>query len=330
MKEFSILVVGGAGYIGSHMVKELLRAGHKAVILDDLSTGNRELVTGGTFIEGSLGDAGLLDKLFSKHRIDVVMHFAAYSLVGESVANPLRYYRNNLAETIELLDAMRRHSVNCFIFSSSAAVYGEPVDVPITEEHPCNPTNPYGTTKLTVERMLRECDIAHGLKYVSLRYFNAAGADESGTIGEMHKHETHLIPLILKVAAGELENIKIFGTDYPTADGTCIRDYIHVTALAGAHLLALEYLMREGRSAVYNLGSSTGYSVLEVIKTAEKVTGRSIHTIPAGRRSGDPAVLIAGSEKIRQQLGWRPCYADLEIMIKTAWDWHRKGLQHGC
>jgi UDP-glucose 4-epimerase len=327
MKEYSILVVGGAGYIGTHMVKELLEAGHNVVILDNLSTGNRELVAGGTFIEGNLGDAGLLDQLFSNYRIDVVMYFAAYSLVGESVVNPLKYYRNNLAETIELLDAMKRHNVDHFIFSSSAAVYGEPVEAPVTEAHPCNPTNPYGETKLAIERMLEACDLAHGLKYVSLRYFNAAGADESGAIGEKHKHETHLIPLILKVAAGELENIEIFGTDYPTADGTCIRDYIHVTDLASAHLLAMEYLMNKGRSAVYNLGNSTGYSVLEVIKTAEKVTGRSIQAVPAGRRRGDPAVLIAGSDKIRQQLGWRPRYEDLEIIIKTAWGWHGKDLK---
>jgi UDP-glucose 4-epimerase len=324
MKNEKILVVGGAGYIGSHMVKDLLGTGYGVITLDDLSTGHRELVTGGEFIEGGLGDRVLLDNLFSSHTISAVMHFAAFSLVGESVENPLKYYRNNMAATAELLDSMIRHDVKRFIFSSTAAVYGEPVDIPITEEHPCNPTNPYGASKIAVERMLKDCDSAYGLKYISLRYFNASGADESGNIGERHHNETHLIPLILEVATGRRENIKIFGTHYPTPDGTCIRDYIHVSDLTRAHLLALEILMSGGDSAVYNLGNNRGYSVREVIELARKVTGKPIPAIEADKRPGDPAVLIASSDKIKEALGWKPQYEDLETIIKTAWVWHRK------
>ena len=324
MKEYRILVVGGAGYIGSHMVKDLLRADYSVITLDDLSKGHRELVPGGLFVEGSLGDSTLLSKIFSDHRIDAVMHFAAYSLVGESVEDPLEYYRNNLARTVELLNAMIRHDVKRFIFSSTAAVYGEPVEVPITEEHPCNPTNPYGATKIAVERMLQDCNSAYGLKYASLRYFNAAGADESGGIGEWHEPETHLVPLILKVATGELENIKIYGTDYPTPDGTCIRDYIHVNDLTQAHMLALEALLAGRDSSVYNLGNSKGYSVGEVIELARKLTGHTIPAIETDRRLGDPAMLVASSDKIRKALGWKPRYGDLETIIKTAWVWHQK------
>ena len=324
MKETKILVVGGAGYIGSHMVKELLRSGYEVVTLDNLSNGHRDLLPGGAFIQGNAGDAELLDRMFSEHHIDAVMHFAAYALVGESVVNPLAYYRNNLAETMALIDAMVRHNVMRFIFSSTAAVYGEPDEVPITEDHPCRPTNPYGATKMAAERMLRDCDDAHGLKYVTLRYFNAAGADESGEIGERHDPETHLIPLTLKVATGELESIKIFGTDYPTADGTCVRDYIHVIDLAQAHLLALKALLAGGDSAVYNLGNSKGYSVREVVELAREVTGRPIRAVEADMRPGDPAVLIASSDKIRKALGWKPKYEDLETILKTAWAWHQK------
>jgi UDP-glucose 4-epimerase len=324
MKKYKILVVGGAGYIGSHMVKDLLRADYYVITLDDLSQGHRELVPGGLFIKGSLGDITLLEKIFSDHRIDAVMHFAAHCLVGESVGIPLEYYRNNLARTVELLDAMLRHNVRRFIFSSTAAVYGEPVDVPITEDHPCKPTNPYGATKIAVERMLQDCDSAHGLKYVSLRYFNAAGADESGEIGERHEPETHLIPLLLKVATGELDSIKVFGTDYPTPDGTCIRDYIHVSDLTQAHMLALEALLAGRESHVYNLGNSKGYSVREVIELARKVTGKPIPAIETDRRPGDPAVLIASSDKIKKALGWKPRYEDIETIIKTAWLWHQK------
>ena len=324
MKNTKILVVGGAGYIGSHMVKDLLDAGYHVITLDDLSTGHRELLPGGEFIEGGLGDAVLLDKLFSTHKISAVMHFAAFSLVGESVEKPLKYYRNNMAATAELLDSMIRHSVKRFIFSSTAAVYGEPVDIPITESHPCTPTNPYGESKIAVERMLKDCDSAYGLKYISLRYFNAAGADRSGEIGERHRNETHLIPLVLEVAAGRRENIKIFGTDYPTPDGTCIRDYIHVSDLSGAHLLALNSLLSGGDSAVYNLGNNRGYSVREVIELSRKVTGKPIPAIEADKRPGDPAILIASSDKIKKNLGWKPEYEDLETIIKTAWKWHQK------
>ena len=324
MEDGKVLVVGGAGYIGSHMVKDLLDTGHDVVTLDDLSTGHRELVVGGEFIEGGLGDAVLLDKLFSIHRISAVMHFAAFSLVGESVEQPLKYYRNNMAATAELLVSMIRHNVKRFIFSSTAAVYGEPVELPITENHPCNPTNPYGESKIAVERMLKNCDSAYGLKYISLRYFNAAGADKSGKIGERHPNETHLIPLVLEVATGRRENIKIFGTNYPTPDGTCIRDYIHVNDLTGAHLLALNSLLSGKDSAVYNLGNNKGYSVREVIELARKVTGKSIPAIEVDKRPGDPAVLIASSEKIKKKLGWKPKYQDLETIIKTAWKWHQK------
>ena len=324
MKNIKILVVGGAGYIGSHMVKDLLDAGCHVITLDDLSTGHRELLPGGEFVEGGLGDAVLLDKLFSTHKISAVMHFAAFSLVGESVEKPLKYYRNNMAATAELLDSMIRHGMKRFIFSSTAAVYGEPVDIPITESHPCTPTNPYGESKIAVERMLKDCDSAYGLKYISLRYFNAAGADRSGEIGERHRNETHLIPLVLEVAAGRRENIKIFGTNYPTPDGTCIRDYIHVSDLSGAHLLALNSLLSGGDSAVYNLGNNRGYSVREVIELSTKVTGKPIPAIEADKRPGDPAILIASSDKIKKNLGWKPEYEDLETIIKTAWKWHQK------
>ena len=323
MAKHTIIVVGGAGYIGSHMVKDLLQANYNVITLDNLSTGHRDLLLGGKLIEGNLGDTTLLNRIFSDHRIDVVMHFAAYSIVGESVKSPVDYYRNNLAKTIELLDAMVQHNVKRFIFSSSAAVYGEPIEVPIKEEHPLQPTNPYGATKVAIEQMLSDFDSAYGLKYVSLRYFNAAGADASGKIGERHNQETHLIPLILKVAMGERDSIKIFGTDYPTRDGTCIRDYIHVSDLTQAHFLTVEKLMAGGESATYNLGNNRGYSVREVIDIAAKVTEKQIQTIEDGRRSGDPAVLIANSDKIRKELGWQPRFEDLETILRTAWLWHQ-------
>jgi UDP-glucose 4-epimerase len=306
------------------MVKELLDAGFHTVTLDDLSTGYRDLVSGGDFVEGSLGDGALLDRVFSEHRIEAVMHFAAFSLVGESVVNPLKYYRNNLARTVELLEAMIRNKVKRFIFSSTAAVYGEPVQVPITEDHPCKPTNPYGATKLAVERMLQDCDAAHGLKYICLRYFNAAGAHESGAIGEKHNPESHLIPLILKVATGERQNISIFGTDYPTPDGTCLRDYIHVHDLSRAHMLALEALMAGKESTVYNLGNSKGYSVREVIELSRKVAGHPIPAVEVERRAGDPAVLVASSDKIRRELGWEPKFESLQAIIETAWNWQKR------
>jgi len=318
-----ILVVGGAGYIGSHMVKALLGAGHQVLVLDNLSTGYRELLSGGEFIQGSLGDSLLLDRILKENSVGAVMHFAAFSLVGESVEQPLKYYRNNISETVSLIEAMLRHGVHRFIFSSTAAVYGEPEKTPIGEGHPCRPTNPYGASKLCVERILADCDGAHGLKSIVLRYFNAAGADESGQIGEMHEPETHLIPLVLKCALSE-KPIRIFGTDYPTPDGTCLRDYVHVTDLAQAHLLALEALLEGAPGCAYNLGNSVGYSVRQVIDLAGKVTGKKIEIIEDRRRPGDPAILVAESVKIKRELNWSPKYESLEKIIATAWKWHSR------
>lgn len=321
----AILVVGGAGYIGSHMVLDLLQAGRKVVVLDNLSRGYRDLLTGGTFIEGDLGDSKLLDRVFIQHRIAAVMHFAAFSLVGESVSKPLDYYRNNVAETVELLAAMGRHHVRYFIFSSTAAVYGEPRTMePLHENDPCHPTNPYGATKLTVERMLADNAVASDFRYVSLRYFNAAGADPSGRVGERHQPETHLIPLVLQVATGQRQAIQIYGTDYPTSDGTCVRDYVHVHDLTQAHLLALEHLLKGGDSAVYNLGNNKGYSVREVVEMARRITMHPIPAVETGRRAGDPAFLVADSGKIRNELGWQPRHEKLETIIETAWAWHQK------
>ncbi|MDX9787836.1 MAG: UDP-glucose 4-epimerase GalE [Desulfobacterales bacterium] len=324
MADRAILVVGGAGYIGTHMVKALLAAGHRVVILDNLSTGHRNLVVGGEFICGDLSDPIVLNQLFSRYAIDAVMHFAAFSLVGESVRNPLAYYRNNLAGTLSLLEAMVRHKVLRFIFSSTAAVYGEPTTVPITEDQPCAPTNPYGATKMAVERLLQDCEVAYGLKFMSLRYFNAAGADPAGLMGERHQPESHLIPLVLKTALGELPHIQIFGTAYPTPDGTCVRDYVHVCDLARAHLLALNALLDGGASTVYNLGNSKGHSVREVIELSRNITGRAIPAVETGNRAGDPAVLVAASDKIRRALGWHPEYESLETIIRTAWHWHSR------
>jgi UDP-glucose 4-epimerase len=322
-----ILVVGGAGYIGSHMVLDLLRAGYPVVTLDNLSRGHRDLVPGGEFVEGDLGNPADLDRLFRNHDIKAVMHFAAHSLVGESVEQPLAYYRNNVANTITLLEAMQQAGIRHFIFSSTAAVYGEPERTPITEDHPCRPTNPYGATKLAVERLLQDVSAANGMTYSVLRYFNAAGADAAGKIGERHRPETHLIPLVLQVATGERESIRIFGTDYPTPDGTCLRDYIHVSDLTRAHLLTLEALLAGAGNATYNLGNSTGYSVREIIETARTITGHPIPAVTTERRVGDPAILIADSGRIRETLGWRPQYEDIEAIIRFAWAWHQKEAQ---
>lgn len=324
MSGLRVLVVGGAGYIGSHMVQSLLEAGHHPVILDDLSKGHRDLIPGGDFIYGNCGDASLLDGLFLGHRIDAVMHFAAFSLVGESVQRPLDYWQNNVGNTAVLLQAMLRHGVKRFIFSSTAAVYGEPARVPIDEDLPSQPTNPYGASKAAVERMLAEARVASGLQYVSLRYFNAAGAHPGGRIGERHDPETHLIPLVLKVATGERPSISVFGTDYLTRDGTCLRDYVHVCDLARAHLLGLDALVDGRPFGIYNLGSSVGCTVLEVIETARRVTGHAIPTVVSGRRPGDPAVLLASSERARRDLGWQPQYGSLEQIVETAWNWHRR------
>jgi UDP-glucose-4-epimerase GalE len=319
----TVLVVGGAGYIGSHMVKLLLEKSYPVIVLDNLSTGHRRLVSGGEFIEGSLGDAELLVRIFNAYPISAVMHFAAFSLVGESVQAPLKYYRNNMCETLTLIEAMVTHGVKRFIFSSTAAVYGEPERVPIPEDHPCRPTNPYGNTKLGVERMLADCDAAFGLRSICLRYFNAAGADPSGMIGEAHTPESHLIPLVLKAALAATP-VKIFGVDYPTADGTCLRDYVHVCDLAQAHLLALDALEAGCASDVFNLGNSVGYSVRQVIDAAGRITGKKTEALECERRPGDPAVLVADSSKIRSKLGWKPKYEGLDEIIDTAWHWHAK------
>ncbi|OQY60421.1 MAG: UDP-glucose 4-epimerase GalE [Desulfobacteraceae bacterium 4572_88] len=327
MKKTNILIAGGAGYIGSHMVRDLLNAGYGVITLDNLSTGHRNSVTGGTFIKGDLRKKTVLNKLFSNHHIDAVMHFAAYSLVRESVEDPLKYYQNNMEGTAELLGAMVRHEVEHFIFSSTASVYGEPAETPITEEHPCKPGNPYGASKYATEELLKACDTAYGIKYVSLRYFNAAGADVSGEIGEMHDPETHLIPLILLTAMGQQNYINIFGTDYLTQDGTCVRDYVHVSDLTQAHMLALESLLSGAESDIYNVGNSRGYSVREVIELARKITGLPIPIIETEKRPGDPAMLIASSEKIRKALKWKPRYEELETIIRTAWGWHRRDTE---
>ena len=319
----SFLVVGGAGYIGSHVVKELIAAGHEVIVLDDLSKGHREAVAAGAFLEGDLGDHVLLDRIFSEQRIDCVMHFAAYSLVGESVEDPLAYYDNNTGKTARLLTAMKVHGVLRFILSSTAAVYGEPEQIPISENASLDPTNPYGKSKLFIEKILEDCDRAYGLKFTALRYFNAAGADESGEIGEDHELETHLIPLVLEVALGKRTHIDIYGTDWGTRDGTCVRDYVHVTDLGDAHILAAQRLMDGGSSAVYNLGCEKGYSVKEIVEVARKVTGHPIPVREAGRRPGDPERLVASSEKIKSELGWKPRFDDPEKIVATAWNWHR-------
>jgi UDP-glucose 4-epimerase len=318
----NILVTGGAGYIGSHTVLELVGRGHRVVVLDNLSKGHRAALQGVELVHGDTGNSALVRDLFKKHEVEAVVHFAASSLVGESVRRPAAYYHNNMVKGLVLLDAMAESGVQCLVFSSTAAVYGEPVEVPIPEGHPTVPTNPYGATKLALEGAMRWYGEAYGLRSVSLRYFNAAGADPSGEIGEDHNPETHLIPLVLKAAAGLLPHLEIFGADYPTPDGTCIRDYIHVSDLAAAHVLALDALAAGAPSAVYNLGNGNGYSVLEVIQAAEEVVGRPINVRYGPRRPGDPASLVAGSARIMDKLGWQPRFADLKMIIETAWRWH--------
>ena len=319
-----ILVLGGAGYIGSHTALELVKAGNEVVIADNLVTGYRKAIPkGAKFYEGDLRDFDFLNKLFQQEKIDAVIHFAAYSLVGESVTNPLKYYDNNLYGTKVLLEAMVKNNVGKIVFSSTAATYGEPENIPILESDRTCPTNPYGETKLAMEKMFKWTAEAHGLRYVSLRYFNACGADESGTIGEAHNPESHLIPLILQVPNGKRETISIYGTDYDTPDGTCIRDYIHVTDLAQAHILAVQYLNNGGESDIFNLGNGVGYSVREIIETARKVTGHPIPATETSRRAGDPARLVASSEKAKKILGWKPVHDSLEEIIASAWNWHK-------
>ncbi len=322
----NILIVGGAGYIGSHANKLLSKKGFKTVVFDNLSTGNRELSRWGEFVKGDLKNPADLLRCFKKRRISAVMHFAACAYVGESVTEPAKYYRNNVANTLNLLDAMRAAGVKKIIFSSSAATFGVPSEIPITETHPQSPINPYGRTKLMMEQIIADYAAAYGLEHVFLRYFNAAGADTSGEIGEIHHPETHLIPLILDAAAGTRKDIKVFGTDYPTKDGTCVRDYVHVSDLAEAHALALDYLVKSGKSGGFNLGNGRGFSVREVIETARKVTGKAIKATAAPRRPGDPPVLIASSARAGKILGWRPALFDLDTIIKTAWAWHERRI----
>jgi UDP-glucose 4-epimerase len=319
-----ILVVGGAGYIGSHMTKLLLDSGHEAVVVDNLSSGFRVAVPGGEFVKGDLCDRALLDGLISTRRFDGVMHFASFIQVGESVARPSEYYRNNVANTINLLDATVKHGVARLIFSSSAAIFGEPSRVPIDEDHAKVPTNPYGRSKWMVEQILADYERAYGLRHTCLRYFNAAGADPSGSLGERHEPETHLIPLTLQAASGRIASIKVFGRDYDTPDGTCIRDYIHVTDLCRAHLLAMERLMDGAASRAYNLGNGSGFSVKEVITAARRVTASPITVIEAPRREGDPARLVADAARAQRELGWRPQYAALDTIIAHAWAWERQ------
>lgn len=324
MKKKTILVVGGAGYIGSHMVKMLLNTGYHVVTLDNLSTGYRKAVSGGDIVFGDLGDSKGLDLLFTSYQFDGVMHFASFIQVGESVQIPSKYYQNNVAATLNLFDAMINHGVKTLIFSSSAAIFGEPQYVPLDEQHPKNPINPYGLSKWMIEQILADYDRAYELKSISLRYFNAAGADPEGTLGECHDPETHLIPLVLQAASGRRNAITVFGQDYDTPDGTCIRDYIHINDLCQAHLLALEQLLNGAESTAYNLGNGSGFSVKQVIDIAEKVTGKSIPVTMGIRRDGDPARLVADSKQAQSLLEWQPHYADLALIISHAWQWEQK------
>ncbi len=326
----TVLVTGGAGYIGSHAVTALQQADYNVVVLDNLVYGHRDLVEdvlGVQLIIGDTNDRPFLDTVFATHNIDAVMHFAAYAYVGESVNNPAKYYRNNVNGTLTLLEAMVNASVNKLVFSSTCATYGVPKGVPIGEDHPQNPINPYGMSKLMVEHMLPDFDVAYGLKSVCFRYFNAAGASPDGRLGEDHSPETHLIPLVLQTALGLRNSISIFGTDYSTPDQTCIRDYIHVTDLANAHVLGLNYLFNGGDSNIFNLGNGNGFSVKEVIETARQVTGCSIKAVECDRRPGDPPALVGSSEKAKDILGWCPQYADLTTILSHAWQWHQ--TRHG-
>lgn len=320
----SVLVCGGAGYIGSHTVSELLDRGEDVVVADNLQKGHKEAVLGGKLMIGDLRDSDFLDKVFSENKIDSVIQFAADSLVGESVEDPLKYYNNNVVSTLSLLSKMKQYGVDKIVFSSTAATYGEPQNIPIMETDPTIPTNPYGQTKLAVEKALKWCYEAYDIKYTALRYFNAAGAHISGKIGEDHNPETHLIPIILQAALGQRDSITIFGDDYNTEDGTCVRDYIHVTDLADAHILALDKMRADGKSNIYNLGNGNGFSVKEVVDITRKVTGVDIKAELGERRPGDPAILVASSEKAKKELNWKPKYNDLGTIIETAWKWHKE------
>ena len=316
-----IIVVGGAGYIGSHMVKQLVRAGNDVITLDNLSYGYRDAVKYGEFVEGDLGDASVLDSLFKDGDIDAVMHFAGFIQVGESVVKPSMYYLNNVVNTHTLLDAMLRHNIKNFIFSSTAAIFGEPDYTPIDEKHNKQPINPYGHSKLMIEQVLDDYDKAYGLRSTCLRYFNAAGADPEGELGERHDPETHLIPLILQAASGRREDIKVFGDDYETDDGTCVRDYIHINDLCEAHSLALDLMIKNDRSARFNLGNGTGFSVKQVIDVVKQVSGNDFKVTIEPRRDGDPAILVADATLAKKELNWQPKFSDLSEIVKTAWQW---------
>ncbi|WP_019505254.1 UDP-glucose 4-epimerase GalE [Pleurocapsa sp. PCC 7319] len=323
----TILVTGGAGYIGSHSVLALQQAGYEVIILDNLVYGHQDIVEKvlkTKLIVGDTSDRSLLQQIFNNHQIDAVMHFAAYAYVGESVTQPAKYYQNNVVGTLTLLEAMVEADINKFVFSSTCATYGVPETVPIIEEQPQNPINPYGKTKLMVEQILQDFDLAYNFRSVCLRYFNAAGADPEGMLGEDHTPETHLIPLVLQTALGHRESISIYGIDYDTTDGSCIRDYIHVTDLAQAHILALKYLLNGGSSDMFNLGNGNGFSVKQVIETARQVTQKEIKATECDRRAGDPPILVGSGEKAKQILGWKPQYPGLEDIITHAWQWHQK------
>ncbi len=324
-----ILITGGAGYIGSHTNALFAEKGYETIILDNLIYGHKENILGGKFIKGDISDKKLLHKIFSRNKIDAVVHFAAFAYVGESVENPSKYYNNNVASTITLLDSMIEHGVKNFIFSSTCATYGVPEKMPVTEDMEQNPINPYGASKLMIERIVKDYAVAYGLKYCIFRYFNAAGADPKCRIGERHVPETHIIPLILDAAIGRRECIKIFGTDYPTKDGTCIRDYIHVSDLADAHLKAYEYLVKGGENQFLNLGTNKGISLRELVQTVKDVTGRDFKVIDDERRAGDPPELIGSMDKAEKILGWKPVHSDIENIVRDAWNWHRKLYSKG-
>ena len=315
------MVIGGAGYIGSHTAHILKDRGHEVVVLDSLELGHREAVAGLPFVEANYADRAALDGAIKQYRVNAVMHFGAYASVGDSVANPAKYYENNIGAGLAILRAMLDNDVKHMIFSSSAATYGEPQTIPIPEDHPQQPTNPYGETKLMYERILRDYDAAYGLKSVSLRYFNAAGADPAGRLGEDHQPEQHIIPLVLDVALGRRADVKIFGTDWDTRDGTCLRDFIHIVDLADAHILALEHLRAGGKTTAYNLGNGRGHTVKEVIDAVERVTGKKVNAIPAPRRPGDPARLVASYDRIKAELGWNPRYPEIDTIIEHAFRW---------
>jgi UDP-glucose 4-epimerase len=324
VRSVNILVTGGGGYIGSHCCKNLFEEGYNPICFDNLINGHKENVKWGELIEGDLDNKPQIETAIKKYKIDAVMHFAAYAYVGESIEKPRKYYENNLQNTINLLSVMLNNNIDLFVFSSSCATYGNPNKIPIDEEHPQNPINPYGKSKYMIEEILKDYGRAYRLRFMILRYFNAAGADPAGEIGEDHEPETHLIPLVLRAAYDNNVPVQVFGTDYPTEDGTCIRDFVHVTDLASAHVLAVQKLLCGGSSDFFNLGTGHGYSVMQVIEKAVRVTGRRIPFRTRGRREGDPPLLVASNRKAIEKLGWNPKYQSLEDIIETAWNWHRR------